>query len=92
MEYNPFAPAVIENPYPYYAELRAKSPVAWVEVLQGWVVSRYADVDFVLHYCLRRAGTSPPVRCRRTGIAWGGTAVAVILKQAGSHLIFRFSL
>lgn len=49
MEYNPFAPEVIENPYPYYTELRAKSPVAWVEVLQGWAVSRYADVDFVLH-------------------------------------------
>ncbi|MGH7966112.1 MAG: cytochrome P450, partial [Candidatus Binatia bacterium] len=48
MEYNPFAPEVIENPYPYYAELRAKSPVSWVEVLQGWAVSRYADVDFVL--------------------------------------------
>ncbi len=48
MEYNPLAPEVQDNPYPYYKELRDKTPVAWVESMQGWAVSRYADVDFVL--------------------------------------------
>ncbi len=48
MEYNPLAPEVIENPYPYYVELRNKAPIAWLEPLQCWAVSRYADVDFAL--------------------------------------------
>jgi cytochrome P450 len=49
MDYNPLAPAVQDNPYPYYAELRDKAPVAWIESMQGWAVSRYADVDYILH-------------------------------------------
>ncbi|HJY80013.1 MAG TPA: cytochrome P450 [Candidatus Binatia bacterium] len=48
MNYNPLAPAVQDNPYPYYAELRDKAPVAWIESMQAWAVSRYADVDFIL--------------------------------------------
>ncbi|MCS6925444.1 MAG: cytochrome P450 [Candidatus Binatia bacterium] len=48
MDYNPLAPEVMANPYPYYAELRNKAPVAWLEPLQCWAVSRYVDVDFAL--------------------------------------------
>lgn len=48
MNYNPLSPAVQDNPYPYYAELRDKTPVAWIEPMQGWAVSRYVDVDFIL--------------------------------------------
>jgi cytochrome P450 len=47
MDYNPLSPAVQNNPYPYYAELRDKAPVAWIEPMQAWAVSRYADVDFI---------------------------------------------
>lgn len=47
MDYNPLSPAVQDNPYPYYAELRDKAPVAWIEPMQAWAVSRYADVDFI---------------------------------------------
>ncbi|MBI3795403.1 MAG: cytochrome P450 [Deltaproteobacteria bacterium] len=48
MDYNPLAPEVIENPYPYYAYLREQAPVYWIEPLQAWALSRYADVDFAL--------------------------------------------
>jgi len=48
MNYNPLSPEVQNNPYPYYAELRNKAPVAWIEPMKAWAVSRYADVDFVL--------------------------------------------
>jgi cytochrome P450 len=48
MEYNPLSPEVMENPYPYYAFLREHAPVYWIESLQSWAVSRYADVDFAL--------------------------------------------
>ena len=47
MNYNPLSPTVQDNPYPYYAELRDKAPVAWIEPMQAWAVSRYADVDFI---------------------------------------------
>ena len=48
MDYNPLSPEVIDNPYPYYAHLRTHAPVYWIEPLQGWALSRYADVDFAL--------------------------------------------
>lgn len=48
MDYNPLLPAVQNDPYPYYAELRDKAPVAWIEPMQAWAVSRYGDVDFAL--------------------------------------------
>jgi cytochrome P450 len=44
MEFNPFAPEVKRNPYPYFAHLRDHSPVYWVESLKSWAVSRYDDV------------------------------------------------
>lgn len=48
MNYSPLLPEVRENPYPYYAYLREHAPVYWVESLQSWAVSRYADVDYIL--------------------------------------------
>ncbi|MBM4258651.1 MAG: cytochrome P450 [Deltaproteobacteria bacterium] len=48
MDYNPLSPVVQDNPYPYYKELRDNAPVAWVESMQAYAVSRYADVDYIL--------------------------------------------
>jgi cytochrome P450 len=48
MDYNPVLPEVQANPYPYYRALRRDNPVAWLEPLNCWAVSRYADVDFAL--------------------------------------------
>ena len=48
IDFNPLAPAVIANPLPHYKELRDKAPVVWMEALQAWAVSRYADVEFAL--------------------------------------------
>ncbi len=48
MDFNPLSPEVTANPYPYYAELRNKAPVIWLESFQCWALSRYADVDFAL--------------------------------------------
>jgi cytochrome P450 len=46
--YEPFSEAVREDPYPYYAALRAEAPVYWAEDAEAWCVSRYDDVQFVL--------------------------------------------
>ena len=43
-----FHPEVINNPYPYYAELREKAPLFWLKSLQTHLVSRYEDVAYVL--------------------------------------------
>jgi cytochrome P450 len=48
VDYNPLSPAVQNDPYPYYKELRDKAPVAWVEPTHAYAVSRYVDVDFIL--------------------------------------------
>ena len=43
-EYNPFAPEVVENPYPYYTWLREEQPVYYNAATGFWTISRYADV------------------------------------------------
>ena len=37
------------NPFPLFAELRAKQPVFFSETLGGWVVTRFQDVSDILH-------------------------------------------
>ncbi len=44
-EFNPFAPEVKDNPYPYYAWLRREHPVYHQERLGFWVLSRYDDIE-----------------------------------------------
>lgn len=48
MDYNPFAPEVKANPYPYYTYLRQHAPVFQVKDAGFWAVSRYDDVLSVL--------------------------------------------
>jgi cytochrome P450 len=48
MQFNPFDPAVRQNPFPYYAELRLKDPVHRMEPMGFWLVTRYQDVQHVL--------------------------------------------
>lgn len=42
-------PALLEDPFPYYRELRETRPVHWNERWRGWIVARYADVYAGLH-------------------------------------------
>lgn len=35
----------LENPYPYYDELRVNAPVFWSERLGAWLLTRYDDVQ-----------------------------------------------
>lgn len=47
IRFNPFDPQFKANPYPIYHYLRSHEPVHW-GLLGGWVLTRYADVKFVL--------------------------------------------
>ncbi|KAA0101625.1 cytochrome P450 [Mycolicibacterium sp. P1-5] len=46
--YNPFDPAVMADPRPYYRTLREHHPVYYVEALDTFALSRFADVWEVL--------------------------------------------
>ena len=46
--YDPLKPEITSNPYPHYAELRARAPVKWIPSMQGYVVSRWDDVTELL--------------------------------------------
>ena len=48
VNYNPFAPEVKEDPYPYYAALRREHPVYRTEMMGAYVVTRYEDVQHVM--------------------------------------------
>ncbi len=43
-----YADAVIRDPYPLYAELRARGPVVWLERHGVYALPRYAEVASVL--------------------------------------------
>ena len=47
--YDPMSPAVQADPYSVYAQLRRSAPVLYVESLDAYAVSRYADVARVMH-------------------------------------------
>jgi cytochrome P450 len=43
-DYSPTSPAVLANPYPYYAQLRRGPAARYVELDDLWVVSRFEEV------------------------------------------------
>jgi cytochrome P450 len=47
-EFNPFLPGVLADPYPMYRELLKHNPVSWQPLMEGWVFTRYKDVDHIL--------------------------------------------
>ncbi len=49
VDFDPFAPDVIDDPYPHYASLRDEAPVCRIEADNLWMVTRYDDVAAVLH-------------------------------------------
>jgi len=44
VEFNPFLPEVMVDPYPYYRRMREADPVHWNGTLRAWFLTRHADV------------------------------------------------
>ncbi len=42
--YGLFTSEAIQDPYPYYREMRERDPVHWSEIAQAWYFTRYKDV------------------------------------------------
>src|SRR5580698_3357323 len=53
-------PGLINDPFPYYRELREHRPVQWNERWRGWIVAGYDDVYFGLHDPRMMADTVTP--------------------------------
>lgn len=48
MEFDPWSPAFVANPYPAYAALREQGRAVWFEPSRQWLVPGYADVNALL--------------------------------------------
>jgi cytochrome P450 len=48
VRFDPFEPGFVESPYAQYARLRADDPVHHSDLLEGWVLTRYDDVNTLL--------------------------------------------
>jgi len=44
-----FGPEMIQDPYPFYAQLRESDPIHWDPGMHAWVITRYEDVAKVLN-------------------------------------------
>ncbi len=58
VSYNPLSATTIQDPYPIYAALRARSPVHRSRVMNAWLFTRHADIDAILRDH-RRFGNDP---------------------------------
>jgi cytochrome P450 len=93
--FDPFEPGFVESPYDQYARLRASDPVHWSDLLQGWVLTRYEDVAFILRDStisveLDNAKASPVVQYERDRMAArGGKAETLVLRDDPDHARLR---
>ena len=44
LDYDPFSHEVMQDPWPFYARLRAESPVYYLEKYDTWFLSRFEDI------------------------------------------------
>jgi cytochrome P450 len=71
--YDPFAPDVMRDPFPYYRVLREKYPIYRLERYDAWAISRYEDILKLLTdpqaHLTSTEGTlmSPPMMRRHNG-------------------------
>ena len=48
VSYDPTSVSILSDPYDTYDRLRSKDPVHRMRLINGWVLTRYEDVDMVL--------------------------------------------
>lgn len=82
--FDPLDPAFVASPYEHYATLRDEDPVHWSELLCGFVLTRYDDVDAVLREPtmssdIHNATPNPVVDLELAGMAEHGRAGQTIV-------------
>lgn len=73
-------PGVLANPYPLFHRLRAEDPVHWDPFLHCWVVTRYEDVQQVLH-TFTAARTPTPEQLDAMGLEELAPLARVMVRQ-----------
>ena len=73
-------PAVLANPYPLFHRLRSEDPVHWDPFLHCWVVTRYEDVQRVLH-TFTAARTPTPEQLERMGLEQLAPLARIMVRQ-----------
>jgi len=73
-------PEVLANPYPLFHRLRSEDPVHWDPFLHCWVVTRYEDVQQVLHTFLA-ARTPSPEQLEKLGLDRIAPLARIMVRQ-----------
>jgi cytochrome P450 len=73
-------PAVLADPYPLYRRLREEKPVYWDPYLSAWIVTRYGDVQTVLHR-FNAERTPTPEQLDKMGMKDFGPVARVMVGQ-----------
>ena len=60
LDFDPYAAAVLRDPYPYYEMMRDAGPIVWLERYGVYAVARYDSVRNVL--------TDPETYCSSAGV------------------------
>ena len=81
VSYNPLSVRTVQDPYPLYAALRARSPVHRSTLLNAWLFTRHSDVDAILrdHRRLRQRPAQGYVLGPSAGPAAAGGRVHRVL-------------
>lgn len=67
IEFNPYDPSTIANPYPVYETLRRDAPIAWCEAMNSWTLARYDDLREVLRDAKRFSSDRTQGNAARAG-------------------------
>jgi cytochrome P450 len=91
LEFDLGDPALLADPFPLFARLRAVDPVHWSERLRGWVLTRYADVRLALNDPRFSADRITPFADHISGPAGGrdATPVGEFARALGLWAVFR---
>lgn len=73
-------PEVLADPYPLYNRLRDEAPVHWDPYLFSWVVTKYTDVQTVLH-SFSAERTPTPEQLTAMGLESFNPVAQVMVKQ-----------
>ncbi len=81
--FDPFGPAALEDPYPFYAQLRRLAPVAHLDAHGVWMLARYDDVvrawrDPAAFSSVRGMGVAYPRFLGEAGPADGSRSLVVL--------------
>jgi pimeloyl-[acyl-carrier protein] synthase len=77
--YHLLDPQVLANPYPLFHRLRREDPVHWDPFLHAWVVTRYAEVQEVLH-TFSADRTYSPQQLKDLGISQLGPVAELMVR------------